>query len=255
MAARPPKEVTADNERKAWELRRKCWTQERIARELGIERSTVAKMLQRRDKVLAREFKDRAEGIKAQQAEQLEYITEEAMDGWERSKLDAEMERTVAKRLGAKPGAKPEEKPGQSRSRDSGGAEVPGMYLNPETGEEVDAETAAEMIADAARKAAEGSGLTMVEETTTKEARGQAGDPRFLDQARGAMADIRTIWGLDAPKKNELTGKDGRPLEVDAPTLREAAKELDEWRKQMTDQLSNMPSASPMSPISPTPTE
>jgi len=26
---------------------------------------------------------------------------------------------------------------------------------------------------------------------------GRIGDPRFLDQARGAMADIRKIWGLD----------------------------------------------------------
>ena len=32
---------------------------------------------------------------------------------------------------------------------------------------------------------------------TEKTVRGQSGDPRFLDQARGALADIRRIWGLD----------------------------------------------------------
>jgi len=34
-------------------------------------------------------------------------------------------------------------------------------------------------------------------ERVEKTSRGQSGDPRFLDQARGALADIRRIWGLD----------------------------------------------------------
>lgn len=42
---------------------------------------------------------------------------------------------------------------------------------------------------------------TIKEETTVK---GQAGDPALLSQARGALADIRSIWGLDAPEKVEV---------------------------------------------------
>jgi hypothetical protein len=39
--------------------------------------------------------------------------------------------------------------------------------------------------------------------------RDQDGDPRYLDQARQALADIRKIWGVDEPAqtKNDLTGR------------------------------------------------
>ena len=38
-------------------------------------------------------------------------------------------------------------------------------------------------------------------ERVTTQIRDQDGDPRFLDQARAALADLRKIWGLDAPHK------------------------------------------------------
>jgi hypothetical protein len=38
------------------------------------------------------------------------------------------------------------------------------------------------------------------------------GDPRYLSEARSALADLRKLWGLDAPNKHELAGKDGAPL-------------------------------------------
>src|SRR5262245_23815956 len=44
--------------------------------------------------------------------------------------------------------------------------------------------------------------------------RDQDGDPRYLDLAMSALADIRKIWGADAPKKAELTGKDGGPIQT-----------------------------------------
>ncbi len=39
--------------------------------------------------------------------------------------------------------------------------------------------------------------------------RDQDGDPRYLDQARQALADIRKIWGVDEPAhtKNDITGR------------------------------------------------
>lgn len=35
------------------------------------------------------------------------------------------------------------------------------------------------------------------------------GDPRFLAEARAAEADIRKLWGMDAPAKTEVTGDVG----------------------------------------------
>jgi hypothetical protein len=46
-------------------------------------------------------------------------------------------------------------------------------------------------------------------EQVTTQIREHAGDPRFLDQARAALADIRRIWGLDAPSKLAPTSPNG----------------------------------------------
>jgi hypothetical protein len=62
--------------------------------------------------------------------------------------------------------------------------------------------------------------------TTTE----QAGDPRFLDQARGALADIRKILGMDAPTRVSVTEPD-RPL-ADVPT-EDLWAELDALRAQL----------------------
>ena len=51
------------------------------------------------------------------------------------------------------------------------------------------------------------TGDNKVERTT----RGQYGDPRFLDQARGALADVRTIWGLDEATTRQ---RDGGPVSI-----------------------------------------
>lgn len=42
-----------------------------------------------------------------------------------------------------------------------------------------------------------------------------AGEPRFLAEARALLTSIRDLWGLDAPAKQEVTGKDGGPIEHD----------------------------------------
>jgi transposase len=57
-----------------------------------------------------------------------------------------------------------------------------------------------------------------------------AGDPRFLEQARGALADIRKILGTDAPAKVSVTEPD-RPLK-DVPT-EDLWAELDALRAQL----------------------
>lgn len=42
------------------------------------------------------------------------------------------------------------------------------------------------------------------------------GDLEAVEQARKVIADMRTLTGIDAPKRQELTGKDGGPLEIAA---------------------------------------
>ncbi len=43
----------------------------------------------------------------------------------------------------------------------------------------------------------------------------RAGDPRFLDQVNKCIERRCKLLGLDAPQKNEHTGKDGGPIVVD----------------------------------------
>jgi len=52
--------------------------------------------------------------------------------------------------------------------------------------------------------------------------------------------------------KVEHSGPDGGPIDVTSAAMDAAAKELETWRKQMTDRLSNMPSAAPTPPTSST---
>jgi hypothetical protein len=51
-------------------------------------------------------------------------------------------------------------------------------------------------------------GKVMESNTTLRD---QDGDPRYLDQARSAMADIRKIWGVDEPAhvKSDVSGSIG----------------------------------------------
>jgi hypothetical protein len=46
-----------------------------------------------------------------------------------------------------------------------------------------------------------GSGEQMVAEIVVEN---QHGDPRYLDEARKALADLRKLWGLDAPQRMDL---------------------------------------------------
>lgn len=60
-------------------------------------------------------------------------------------------------------------------------------------------------------------------ETTTIE--GQSGNPALLAQAMAALADIRKIYGYDAPQRREHSGPDGFPIAMQ-PVIREVVVEL-----------------------------
>jgi len=156
-----PKEVLAEREVQAWTLRQKLYTHQRIADELGLERSTVTKILQRVTKRALNGLSEDIREKKIAQLEQLEHIADEAIQGWHRSK---EATKNVSRRTSKKAG----------------------------------------------RFASGGENEETLIQTSDKD-----GDPRYLETAMKALADIRKIVGLDAPKAVEVSGKDGGPLQVE----------------------------------------
>lgn len=246
------KEQTEQDERDAWNLRQQGYTQTEIAEKLGVDQSTVSRALSRMNKKLHAEFVKQAEEMKAEQTVQLDYIQRQAMDGFERSKRDAKTKRTVTKSVGV----------GGKGGDDDEPDEVPGMYLRRRSGadeddedefEEVSEEERARLIASGA--ATDADFLTVVERKTTDEAKGQAGDARFLSAAIEALRSKRAIWGIEAPKKAEISGPQGGPIQVSGPAKAKAEAELTEWRKQMATEVSSFSSAPPTPPTSATPTE
>ena len=79
-------EITTERENQIWELRQKCWTQERIAKEIGISQPAVAKTLKRLSDRYYQELMEDIKTAKANQITQLEHISDEAMQSWEKSK-------------------------------------------------------------------------------------------------------------------------------------------------------------------------
>jgi DNA-binding transcriptional MocR family regulator len=142
------RDARAARDARAWELRTRCWTQERIAAELKVDQGTISRVLRRLEARALREIGKKVERVKARQTEQLEFIASEAMGEWERSKKDTERIHTVER-----------------------------TTKNPDG--------------------------TTTTTTTDETVEGRTGDSTLLEQARGALKDIRAIWGLDAPKKIE----------------------------------------------------
>src|SRR3972149_847519 len=141
-----PRETLREREARVWDLSSKMWTQERIAQELNLERSTISKMLKRLNERALKTVTDEVLAEKAQQVRQLKAVADEAMQAWERSK---DSRKGVVKKSSA------------GTSFRKGGDEV----------------------------------------TTTVQ--DQDGDPRYLETAMKALADIRKILGLDSPEKYE----------------------------------------------------
>jgi transcriptional regulator with XRE-family HTH domain len=132
---RRTKEARLAWENRIWELRCRGWTQREIASQLGVNQSSVWKVLRKLSRRMATQMEASILERKAEQVAQLEQIAMEAMQAWERSKEAAHAAQ-------------------ERRSKD---------------------------------------GMSM-----TTSATGQYGDPRFLEQAIKAMADIRQVLACDA---------------------------------------------------------
>src|SRR5512138_4004152 len=82
----PNKEQQKEREKLVWSMRMKGWTHEMIADELGLERSTITKMLGRLSLAASKELTDTLIEEKYAQLAQLRHVVAEAMEAWERSK-------------------------------------------------------------------------------------------------------------------------------------------------------------------------
>src|SRR3990167_9037998 len=92
QGGRVTKAVSKERERRAWELKNQMWTNKRIADDMGLDPSTVAKILRRVVDRVKKETNEVAATYRNHQIEQLQRIADEATQAWERSK---ESEKTV----------------------------------------------------------------------------------------------------------------------------------------------------------------
>jgi transcriptional regulator with XRE-family HTH domain len=83
---RRTKEARLAWEEKIWSLRCRGWTQREIASQLGVNQSSVWKVLRKLSRRIAQQMEASILERKAEQVAQLEQIAMEAMQGWERSK-------------------------------------------------------------------------------------------------------------------------------------------------------------------------
>jgi hypothetical protein len=86
---RPEAEKAREHERRAWDLRQQGWTHARIAAELGLERSAVTRILARVNKRVLKEMHAEVAAQKVEQSARLDFVIDEALQAWERSKKDA----------------------------------------------------------------------------------------------------------------------------------------------------------------------
>ena len=161
MAGTVPREVTRERERRAWELRQKLWTQDRIAAELGITQQAIAAIFKRLDKRFLAKSDQLIAEQKASQTERLLYLAEQAMRAFERSQEDAVTVTTTTGRF---------------------------------------------------KVTKDGEAIPLPDEEKVQRV-GQAGCPGLLTEARNALADIRKLWGLDAPTKTDVTSG-GKTIDI-----------------------------------------
>jgi DNA-binding transcriptional MocR family regulator len=95
---RTPREVALEREQRAWKMRQQLYTHERIAVELGVDRSTVTKMLARVGKRYLNSIQDEVAALKAEQFSQLSHIADEAMQAWRASKQPKKEARKVSRK-------------------------------------------------------------------------------------------------------------------------------------------------------------
>lgn len=79
-------EISTEREIEIWSLRQRSWTQERIAKHLNISQPAVFNVLKKLTQRYSKELLENVIKVKTEQVSQLESISDEAMQSWEKSK-------------------------------------------------------------------------------------------------------------------------------------------------------------------------
>lgn len=108
-------ETTLKKEERAFKLRIKGWSQERIAKNLNMTQQGVSKALKRITKRFSKQFLGDVTHIKNEQIAQLENSAHEAMTAWYKSKEKHKIKKTKVK--GSKEGAQAAEKLDEERDQ------------------------------------------------------------------------------------------------------------------------------------------
>lgn len=87
--------LTPEQLARAVQLQRKCWTQDRIAGDLGVSQSTISRALARYNARALKRLERQIAATKAQQIAQLEWLAAQATEAWERSLADEERVKTI----------------------------------------------------------------------------------------------------------------------------------------------------------------
>lgn len=86
------RELALQRAAKAWELRTRDWSEERIAAELEVSQSGVSRMLKRSADRLLTDMEGTILRYKAEQTRIHEHLVREVLEAWERSKEAAQSE-------------------------------------------------------------------------------------------------------------------------------------------------------------------
>jgi len=82
-------DIARERERRAWELRQRGFTHDRIAADLMVDRSSVSKMLKRVSQRVTKNLIEEATEEKIAQVEQLRYLVDDLFQAWDKSKANA----------------------------------------------------------------------------------------------------------------------------------------------------------------------
>ena len=195
MQKKRPQEATAELERRAWDLRTRCFSHDAIATELGVTQETVVRMLKRVCDRLAIAFEAQILQMRTEQTSQLMYIAREALSMWERASRDElspnplEGEGRVSK-IPQTCGEVPSEPSDQSHSSDQSDSSTPPLLCS-------------------------STPPLLRSSSSTRH------PASYLKVALKALADVRAIWGMEAAKKMEVNAEQPQVKAIIGITLEE----------------------------------
>lgn len=179
---------------RVWELRISKFKSYRwIAEELGLKIPAVQSLMQRAFKKHLSKFDSQLQSYKMQQLGMLEFMAQEAIEAWEKSK-QPQVITTTTQHL-------------SNNDDDNQGGRSKKSRREPVIDVEPRMTASGEMVYMPVPNYAEKTNMRISDQTVQTKIAQLPGDPRYLDTARSIMADIRKLLGLDAPvrlKRDDL---------------------------------------------------